>query len=670
MLRSHLPIASLILVLAAAAACPAQEDACILGTEFCPCTSGGECDPGLSCASNVCLGGGATGAGGSSAGVGGSGGGAGGAVGAACTTDDACQARLCLAPPSFPGGYCSKICGAQVEEGEVCPAGSACVQLNEASAACMDLCGGGDGSCRPGYVCTEAGGRSVCRPRCQSDLDCPTETGCNTDSGQCEAIMAKRGRAGAQCSGPEQCMSNVCVTEMGSMGSFPGGFCVNACTADAEDKPCPGGDGICVGLTRTGGDKTYVCFPACGTSVACRREYQCSLANEVKTADGYGVCVPRCEHFPSCAEGFTCDTTVGLCIRGTATPEAPQVERQDLGNVVVGDTVGTAKVVSVTVPQGAVSFSLIANPSDSTRRVVPVRVTAPNGQVLYAFNDPLKSDLKTAAYNTGPYALLFPNAPRLTLTPGKYDILIGADKVNTSAKVDVLFKRQAGVAQGGTLPLFIWFTKQKHMTAQSAQTDKRLQDALAWVDQTYMAAGIKIGSVTYQDITGPDAEAHAVINSEEQLAKLFSLADSSQANALHYFMVDHFNLGGGGTVLGISGGIPGPPAFSGLAKRGVAVALGYPERGSIGLAQTFAHEGGHYLGLFHTSERNGLAFDPLVDTPECTLAADTNGNKVVENAECAAHGNDNLMFWTPGAMPRSKITNDQRFVLLRNPAIQ
>jgi hypothetical protein len=163
----------------------------------------------------------------------------------------------------------------------------------------------------------------------------------------------------------------------------------------------------------------------------------------------------------------------------------------------------------------------------------------------------------------------------------------------------------------------------------------------------------------------------AVVDSDEELMSLFTVANSSSVNALHYFMVDHFNLGAGGTVLGISVGIPGPPAFAGLVKRGVAVALGYPERGSIGLAQTFAHEGGHFLGLFHTSESNGLAFDPLVDTAECSIAgSDQNGDGTVSNAECAGKGNDNLMFWTAGTVPRSKISNDQRFVLLRNPTVQ
>jgi hypothetical protein len=61
------------------------------------------------------------------------------------------------------------------------------------------------------------------------------------------------------------------------------------------------------------------------------------------------------------------------------------------------------------------------------------------------------------------------------------------------------------------------------------------------------------------------------------------------------------------------------------------------------LAETAAHEMGHFLGLYHPTEeysvRYGYQFDPLSDTPECT-----NGSQSAE--ECESYGGGNLMFWT------------------------
>jgi hypothetical protein len=245
--------------------------------------------------------------------------------------------------------------------------------------------------------------------------------------------------------------------------------------------------------------------------------------------------------------------------------------------------------------------------------------------------------------------------------------------VPMGVKADVLVKRQTGVPEGGGLPIVLWFTRQPFLNAQSARSDPRLQEALAFVASTYAAVGIKVGPISYFDLTGPDAEALAV-PTEATVGDLFAKANDSDLPGVHYFMIDHFNYPGGGTVFGQAGGIPGPPAFRGLPHGGVAVALAYPQRGGTQLGVTMAHEGGHYLGLSHITERNGLRFDALFDTPECHLAdSDANGDKLVVNEECQGKGADHLMFWTANrdlAVLRSKISNDQRFVILRNPSVQ
>ena len=97
-----------------------------------------------------------------------------------------------------------------------------------------------------------------------------------------------------------------------------------------------------------------------------------------------------------------------------------------------------------------------------------------------------------------------------------------------------------------------------------------------------------------------------------------------------------------GTLLGISGGIPGAPVPT--VKSCVAVSMltnggpsGVFDASSVELlAETLAHEGGHYLGLFHPVESNLATFDPLIDTPLCS-----------GQAECEALLGTNLMYPYP-----------------------
>ncbi|HEX9100643.1 MAG TPA: hypothetical protein VF997_00500, partial [Polyangia bacterium] len=64
----------------------------------------------------------------------------------------------------------------------------------------------------------------------------------------------------------------------------------------------------------------------------------------------------------------------------------------------------------------------------------------------------------------------------------------------------------------------------------------------------------------------------------------------------------------------------------------------------------------HYLGLYHTSERDGSAHDPIADTPECAAS----------DSACPDAGN--VMFWTGGGA-RSVLTAGQGAVLRAHPLV-
>jgi hypothetical protein len=61
---------------------------------------------------------------------------------------------------------------------------------------------------------------------------------------------------------------------------------------------------------------------------------------------------------------------------------------------------------------------------------------------------------------------------------------------------------------------------------------------------------------------------------------------------------------------------------------------------------------------------DGGVQEPLADTPECRPDQDLNGDMILDNGECAAHGGDNVMFWA-GDSDFTGFTRDQASVLDR-----
>jgi hypothetical protein len=74
----------------------------------------------------------------------------------------------------------------------------------------------------------------------------------------------------------------------------------------------------------------------------------------------------------------------------------------------------------------------------------------------------------------------------------------------------------------------------------------------------------------------------------------------------------------------------------------VAIAIDAMDERELGLVM--AHEVGHFLGLLHTSERDGRVLESLPDTPECRQDTDANESGIITAEECSA-GAGNLMFW-------------------------
>lgn len=103
------------------------------------------------------------------------------------------------------------------------------------------------------------------------------------------------------------------------------------------------------------------------------------------------------------------------------------------------------------------------------------------------------------------------------------------------------------------------------------------------------------------------------------------------------------------SLLGISGGIPAPP-FDGTRASSLFISVDAHRIGRTVnisfMAGTIAHELGHMMGLFHTTEQRGNEFDAIADTPECSsdvYSVDSSGR--VKARACKAADGNNMMFW-------------------------
>jgi hypothetical protein len=273
-----------------------------------------------------------------------------------------------------------------------------------------------------------------------------------------------------------------------------------------------------------------------------------------------------------------------------------------------------------------------------------------------------------------PVTIAFPSGASSALSAKGYVATVATEHAG-----DLRITRLARANPGNRLDLNVFYVGALDWRPQGARGPQLLADALDVVDEIFAQADIAIGDVRQIFVPGelpqrgtafPDgdsAQGFAMLQVRfgvyVELPGLFRLSAGATDSAINlFFLSDIEPLAGDGEPEAEAGGIPGPLGMHGTGASGIAIATDMMQGDPKRLGRTLAHEIGHYLGLFHTSEADGSVYDALPDTPECRNRYDTDGNGL-DVSDCAGVGADNLMFWalTNG----TKLTPDQQAVLKR-----
>jgi hypothetical protein len=222
--------------------------------------------------------------------------------------------------------------------------------------------------------------------------------------------------------------------------------------------------------------------------------------------------------------------------------------------------------------------------------------------------------------------------------------------------------------------------------AVSSAPSVSLARAISTFKSIYSQNSVKIDITTMDSSYSYGNSVTSVSNtiSNGSLGDLYSKSSSAQIS-------DGFNIyiltTGPSGVLGISSGIPGEFAKVGSAYGGVAVFVeSHRSSGSAGsafvnsdqdfIAETMAHELGHFLGLFHSTENGGYTGssnytrDPLVETPYCNQSTTTVANCSTNNFNQS--GASNNMFWTGPftTTGQRELTGEQGWILRIHPLVK
>lgn len=333
------------------------------------------------------------------------------------------------------------------------------------------------------------------------------------------------------------------------------------------------------------------------------------------------------------------------------------------------DTGGSVDV-PLTVEEGTASALLYCGPYTYDIIATAESMTDPAGAMVYDFNDPLATPMRVLNHDDM-LPVLIPVSPDLPLTAGDWVIRLYVDSPSPVTVECGTVTRSQEPSAGQTVDLRFVFVgvdgEVPQLNAAEGHVSELLTSTVERVNALWAGAGVSVGEISYEDFSG-DVATYNSVDGATEFGNLLRTAPPNGLREITYFFVSAITDDDGATILGLAGGPPGIPMVGGTSKSGVVVTVGALADADTDLmARIMAHEGMHFMGLFHPTEKAADSFDPLGDTPECTTDGDGDGTYTA--AECAGQGADNLMWWSASSTS-TELSADQAWVVQRSAAAQ
>jgi len=288
---------------------------------------------------------------------------------------------------------------------------------------------------------------------------------------------------------------------------------------------------------------------------------------------------------------------------------------------------------SFVVPSSGISF-LLSIFKDSDAIVEFYSLADPDGtDILSASSTPnLYNDASGSLGSSGYANVLVPQSPSFSAKAGTWTF-----KAYTNDRVSIALRT-------GSTPSAATITIQPYITGTTWSAGD-ISVALIIMKRIYSKNGITL--TVKSTITISDTQYATVSKTFTDTTTSALLSQGSTDGVNLFFVQDQLEKT---SFLGKAAGIPGSMGIAN-SWNGVLIFLIPHASGTMLdaqlLGETAAHEMGHQLGLFHTTESGGNQFDILSDTLECQKSTqDNNSDWKVSAEECESYGAENVMFWT------------------------